>query len=161
MYSSPQARDAVIAEMSGLSAHELSTECLSAARRLTDAVRELPERAWDHEVRTAQGRIVPASEVLWMRCREVWVHAVDLDAGEGFADIPGDVLSALVDDVARSWSRRDETPEIRFDAGNREWGPGPVKVTGDLPELAAWVTGRGSFERLTIDGDPPSLPAWL
>lgn len=43
--------------------------------------RDLPDANWTHEVRTAQGRTVPASETVWMRTREVWVHAVDLDNG--------------------------------------------------------------------------------
>jgi maleylpyruvate isomerase len=42
---------------------------------------------------------VPASEVPWLRAREVCVHAVDLATGLAFADLPADFLTALCDDV--------------------------------------------------------------
>jgi maleylpyruvate isomerase len=161
MYSSTEARDDAIAETARLPADRLVADCQAAARRLAAAVRELPEPSWASEVRTAQGRTVPASEVLWMRCREVWVHAVDLDAGIGFADIPDDVLAALLDDVTRIWQRRGQTPEVRFTTGVRHWGEGRVTVTGGLPYLTAWVTGRSPADQLTADGPLPPLPAWL
>jgi maleylpyruvate isomerase len=166
MYPSTEARDAAIAETARLPADQLVADCRAAGQRLAAAVRELPEPAWATEVRTAQGRTVPASEVPWMRCREVWVHAVDLDAGDldagvGFADIPDDVLAALVEDVTRMWQRRGQTPEVRFTTGARDWGEGPVTVTGGLPHLTAWVTGRSPADQLTADGPLPPLPAWL
>jgi maleylpyruvate isomerase len=161
MYASPDARDAAIAETAKLPAADLIADCGAAAQRLTAAVRQLPEPAWTAEVRTAQDRTVPASEVPWMRCREVWVHTVDLDVGVGFGDIPDGVLTALMDDVTRTWQRRHQVPEVRFSTGTREWGAGPVTVTGDLPNLAAWVSGRSPADRLAVDGAPPSLPTWL
>lgn len=161
MYASAAARDAAIAETAQLPAAELVADYRAASQRFATAVRQLPERAWPAEVRTAQGRAVPAVEVPWMRCREVWMHAVDLCAGPGFADIPADVLGALVDDVTRTWHRRDQSPSVRFTTAARDWGTGPVTVTGDLPDLAAWVTGRSSADRLTATEPPPSLPAWL
>ncbi len=161
MYSSPEARDVAIAETAGLSDDRLVADCRSTVQRLAIAVRELPELAWAAEVRTAQGRVVPASAVPWMRCREVWVHAVDLDAGVDFADIPDDVLAAMVDDVTRMWKRRGQAPGVRFTSGTRAWGAGPVTVTGGLPHLAAWVTGRSSGAALIADGPTPPLPAWL
>jgi Mycothiol maleylpyruvate isomerase N-terminal domain len=60
----------------------------------------LPADAWTHEIVTAQGRSVPASEAPWMRSREVMVHAVDLDAGLTLADLPSDFLAALGTDIA-------------------------------------------------------------
>lgn len=161
MYASAGARDDGIAETGGLPAGALLAECQVAARRLVAAVHKMPELAWAVEVRTAQGRVVPASEVLWMRCREVWVHAVDLDAGSSFRDMPGDVLSALVGDVLRIWQRRDEAPEVTLTSGTGNWGAGPVTVAGELPDLAAWVTGRSPADRLTADGSLPSLSNWL
>ena len=161
MYASPQARDAAITQTAGLPDAELLADCRAAAQRLAAAVRELPEAAWASEVRTAQGRTVPASEVPWMRCREVWVHAVDLDAGVGFGDIPDDVLTALIDDITRTWHRREEMPDVRLTSGAREWGAGPVTVTGDLSGLTAWVSGRSSADGLTVDGTLPEMPRWL
>ena len=161
MYASPEARDAGIAETAGLPAAELRAEVLAATGRFAAAVRELPEEAWSAEVRTAQGRTVPASEVPWMRCREVWVHAIDLDAGVGWDEVPEEVLAALVDDVFRMWQRRGQTPGLTVFSGARTWGEGPVAVSGALPAVAGWVTGRSAGAGLEADGGLPGLPAWL
>jgi maleylpyruvate isomerase len=161
MYASPEARDAGIAEAAALPSGGLRGEVLAAAGRLADAVRQLPEKAWAAQVRTAQGRAVPASEVPWMRCREVWVHAVDLDAGIGFGDVPDDVLAALVGDVFRMWDRRGQAPGVTVFAGERTWGDGKVAVSGSLAAVAGWVTGRTSAAALETDDPLPELPAWL
>jgi maleylpyruvate isomerase len=161
MYASPEARDTAIADTARLPATELMASCRAAAQRLASAVRQLPETAWAAEIRTAQGRAVPASEVPWMRCREVWIHAIDLDAGAGFGDLPDDVLTAVLDDVIRTWERRNQMPEVRFTTGRNTWGTGPVTVSGDLPGLVAHVTGRRGPAGLTADGVIPPLPTWL
>jgi maleylpyruvate isomerase len=161
MYASTEAREQGIAEAAALPPAELRAEVLAATGRLAQAMRSLPDDAWSAEVRTAQGRTVPASEVPWMRSREVWVHAVDLDAGVGFADVPEDVLAALVDDVFRMWDRRDQVPDVAVFAGDREWGTGALAVAGPLPAVAAWLTGRSDGSGLEADGPLPTLAAWL
>jgi maleylpyruvate isomerase len=161
MYASPDAREAGITEAAALPPAQLRGEVLAATGRLATAMRELPDEAWTAQVRTAQGRMVPASEVPWMRCREVWVHAVDLDAGIGFADIPEDVLAALVDDVFRMWDRRDQVPDVAVFAGDREWGTGSLAVAGPLSEVTSWLTGRSTGAGLSADGPLPALAAWL
>ncbi len=161
MYPTSDARAAGIAEAAAYDPPRLRGEVLAATGRLAEAVHGLPEAAWTAEVRTAQGRPVPAAEVPWMRCREVYVHAVDLDAGIGFADVPEDVQAAMVDDVFRMWDRRDQGPDVVVFAGDREWGTGAVAVSGALPEVTAWVTGRSDGAALTADGALPELPAWL
>jgi maleylpyruvate isomerase len=161
MYASPEAREAGIAEAAQLGPAELRAEVLAATGRLAEAMRSVPADAWSAQVRTAQGRMVPAREVPWMRSREVWVHAVDLDAGVGFADVPEDVLAALVDDVFRMWDRRDQVPDVAVFAGDREWGTGALAVAGTLPAVAAWLTGRSDGAGLEADGPLPALAAWL
>jgi maleylpyruvate isomerase len=161
MYASPQARDAGIAELAGQPAAQLRGEVLAATERLATAVHGLPDAAWSAPVRTAQGREVPAAEVPWMRCREAWVQAVDLDAGVGFAEIPDGVLAALVDDVFTAWRRQDHEPAVTVSAGERTWGTGPVAVSGSLPATAAWLTGRSDGSDLGSDGPRPHLPRWL
>jgi maleylpyruvate isomerase len=161
MYASPEARDAGITEAAALAPPQLRAEVLAATRRLADAVAQMPGPAWSAEVRTAQGRTVPASQVPWMRCREAWVHAVDLDAGVGFGDIPADVQAALVDDVFRMWDARDQVPDVAVFAGDREWGTGSLAVAGPLPAVTAWLTGRSAGADLQADGPLPTLAAWL
>ena len=161
MYASPEAREKGIAEAATLSASALRGEVLAATGRLADAVQGLPDDAWSATVRTAQGREVPASEVPWMRCREVYVHAVDLDAGVGFADVADEVQAAMIDDVFRMWDRRDQVPDVVVFAGDREWGTGTVAVSGPLPAVTGWLTGRSRGEGLEADGGIPEVPAWL
>ena len=45
---------------------------------------------------------------------------------------------------------------------DRTWqgGPGAPTVTGTAADLAWWLTGRGSGEGLTSDGDLPGIEAW-
>lgn len=161
MYASTEARDAGIAEAAALPAEQLRAEVLDSTGRLAAVVREMTDADWRGQVRTAQGRTVPAAEVPWMRCREVWVHSVDLDAGVGFDEIPDDVQARLIDDVFSMWQRRDAVPDIAVFAGDREWGTGALAVAGPLPAVTAWLTGRSTGEDLTADGPLPKLPRWL
>ena len=159
MYASPETRDAALAASAATPAARLRADAEAASDRLTDAIETLPEHAWAAEVRTAQGRTVPASEVPWMRCREVWVHAVDLDAGSRFDDVPEDVLVALIEDAQRVWQRRDQSPPVLFTAGHRSWGAGSHIVSGMLPNLVARITGRAGS---TAGEDSHlELPLWL
>ena len=161
MYPSMAARDAEIARRAVLTPAELDAEVLDATRRLAEAVAGMPEEAWTAQVRTMQGRTVPASEVFWIRAREVWVHAVDLDAGVELADLPEDLLLALVDEVFQTWARQGAVPGVTVFAGGREWGSGGPAVAGPLPEVAGWVMGRTAGEGLRCDGPLPALPRWI
>ena len=161
MYSSGEARDADIARRAALPPAALDADVLAATRRFADAVAAMPEHAWSAEVRTRQGRAVPAVEVIWMRAREAWVHAVDLDAGVGFDDVPADVLVAVLDGVFNGWERAGTDPGVTVFAGDREWGAGGVAVSGPVPAVAGWVLGRTAGEGLRSDGPLPTLPPWM
>ncbi|MER7178569.1 maleylpyruvate isomerase family mycothiol-dependent enzyme [Streptomyces hyaluromycini] len=171
MYTSPDRRALEIEEGSRQSADELRADLLAAGQRLADGFAGLPDECWDATVRTARGREVLASEVPWMRVREVWVHTVDLDAGTGFGDVPREVCAGLVDDVAAAFhARTDFLPvELWAEDGGRTWLLGPagdaarVVVTGDLSSLAAYATGRPVPGLLYPTGGGPvsGLPEWL
>ena len=88
MYASPEQRNAEIAGGATLPAAELRALVADSAERLGRRSDALSPRPWQASVVTAQGRTVPATEIPWMRAREVAVHTVDLDAGVGFADLP-------------------------------------------------------------------------
>ena len=88
MYESMEQRGQEINEGATLSAAALRNLFDHTVARLDEKWRHLPESAWDAEVRTAQGRSVPASETVWMRTREVWIHAVDLVNGARFTSFP-------------------------------------------------------------------------
>lgn len=163
MYASPQQRDAGIAAGAARPAGELRDRVASSAAELAGDLAALPEPAWDARVITAQGVNRLAAEIPWMRDREVYVHAVDLAAGVGFADLPADFLGALLDDVTARRSALGTGPALDVaatDTGAR-WrvaGAGaPVNVSAPLAALAAWLTGRP----VPALRDAPALPPWL
>ena len=47
-----------------------------------------------------------------MRIREVWLHAVDLDAGAEVADVPDGVVDLLLDEVTATLSAADGCPAV-------------------------------------------------
>lgn len=137
MYASLQERDAGIERGTSMSLTHLRTWVQNSAEALGAAWDGLDERQWSTDVVTAQGRTVPASEIPWLRAREVCVHLVDLDVGYGFADLPEDFLQALRADVV---NKRGDVPDI----------------VAPLPEQLAWLTGRPHDQ-----ADAPELSPWL
>jgi maleylpyruvate isomerase len=164
MYPSVEARAAGIEQTAQQSPGELRADYAGASARLTAALAALPEQAWTAPIRTAQGRPVTAEEVPWMRCRENWVHTVDLAGKATFDHVPADVLAALVDDVLAMWARRGTSVELALLASGdgRRWGDrATVTATGPLPVLVAWLTGRTTADAIAFDGPVPDLPSWL
>lgn len=171
MYASPDQRTSEIEEGARRPPGELRAGLFEADGRLAEQLAALPDECWGATVRTARGREVPVSEVPWMRAREVWVHAVDLNVGTSFDDVPREVCAGLVDDVAAGFRARTDFPpvELRAEDSGRAWllgmpgGSDPVVVTGDLPSLAAHATGRPVPGPLypVGGGSVPGLPAWL
>ncbi|MFG2042898.1 maleylpyruvate isomerase family mycothiol-dependent enzyme [Dactylosporangium sp. NPDC048998] len=137
MYSSMDQRNADIESGARLSAAQLAAWMNASARNLAVAMDDLTTDQWRAEVVTAQGRTVSATEIPWLRAREVCVHAVDLGTGLAFADLPDGFLSALAVDIQ---AKR-----------------GLVGVPdGPLPEVVAYLTGRPH----TLAG-VPDLGPWL
>jgi maleylpyruvate isomerase len=137
MYASPDERAAGIERGARLSAAELDAWLCRSARDLDVAMTALTGAQWTREVVTAQGRTVPATEIAWLRAREICVHTVDLARGIGFGDLPEDFLTALVEDIT---AKRGTVPA--FD--------------GPLPDEAAWLAGRPH----STPG-APALGPWL
>ncbi|MGZ0153342.1 maleylpyruvate isomerase family mycothiol-dependent enzyme [Kribbella sp. WER1] len=143
MYPSADARNADIEKASSRPAEELRTWFDEACAVLRASMVSLTDDQWQTQVLTSRGAPIPASEVPWMRSREVMIHAVDLGAGVTFAHLPSDFLTRLCDDIRTS---RGDVPE----------------VDGPLPELAAYLSGRPYADVTTPAGAPAEpLPAWL
>jgi maleylpyruvate isomerase len=163
MYSSGEQRDADIAAGSALPAAGLRAWISSSAQALAADLDALPAAAWDAKVITAQGLTRPASEIPWMRDREVYIHAVDLAAGTTFADLPAGFLTALLDDVTARRSAKGGGPALAVAATDtgHTWdvaGTGaPVPVSAPLAGLAGYLTGRPAPALPSA----PGLPAWL
>ena len=119
MYASREQRNDEIESGSRLDPTTLRRLVRESAAGLGEDLAALSEESWLRDVVTAQGRTVPATEIPWLRAREVAIHAVDLGVGITFEDLPVDFVEELLVDVVR---RR---------AG-----------LGEGPSLAAWLTGR-------------------
>ncbi|PTR24746.1 maleylpyruvate isomerase [Rhodococcus sp. OK519] len=165
MYESVEQRAREIEEGATLSAGSLRKLFSERSAQLDEKWRTLPDAAWDSEVRTAQGRMVPASETAWMRNREVWLHAVDLGNGGRFEDFPEVVLDSLLDDIVAMWRRRGEGAGLILEVGDRRFvvvedGP-PVTdtVAGSLAAVVRWASGRGA--RGLAAGSELQPPRWL
>lgn len=139
MYGSPEERIAGIERGVTMTAADLTGWVRHSAAALDRSTGWLTKRQWQVEVATAQGRTVPATEIPWMRSRELMVHSVDLDRGVGFADLPADFLEALVDDICAKRGLNAAT-----------------LPTGPLPEVSAWLAGRPH-----VLADAPDLGPWL
>jgi maleylpyruvate isomerase len=168
MYADPRQRTAEIEVSAAQSGPVLRSEVATSARILEETLAELDDERWQSAVRTAQGRTVPATEVPWMRNREVWLHAVDLDAGATVADLPAGMVDLLLDDVAGSLSGKDACPSVLLapDDRDRTWQlgvPGEADTgstaTAPAAELAGWLTGR--IPGSSLPGELPPLPKWL
>ena len=170
MYPSAEARNVEIDFGATLPPEALRNLIEHSAIDLDVRWRDLPADRWWQRVRTAQGRDVPAAETVWMRTREVWLHAVDLDSGARVDQIPAAVGKRLIDDVHRVWSARLDrgVPTLVASDSATRWAPsgaGPT-VTGPLAALTGWATGRWSVATSAellewSDGRPEPAPRWI
>jgi maleylpyruvate isomerase len=166
MYESTEQRNQEIKEGATLSAAALRNLFHHTVARLDEKWRHLPPSAWDAEVRTAQGRTVPASETVWMRTREVWIHAVDLANGARFTSFPNTVLESLLTDIVGTWQRKGVGGELVIEVtgaapvivGDRVIDPRVVR--GPLAGVVRWAAGRGTIG-MSANITVPPPPPWL
>jgi maleylpyruvate isomerase len=167
MYASPEARSADIEASAAHPIDQLRAELISTADELDATFAGLDLLAWRATVRNAQGRDIAAAELPWMRVREVWLHAVDLDAGARMEDVPGAVVDALLDDVTRALSAKDDCPaaELAPTDRDRTWPlglGGGTTIHGTAAGLLGWLTGRATGAGLlAMQGELPTVPRWL
>ncbi|WP_217240190.1 maleylpyruvate isomerase family mycothiol-dependent enzyme [Streptomyces sp. AC555_RSS877] len=170
MYTSPDQRVTDIETGAGRPLAEQQADVRESAAHFRKAADALSADAWSATVVSGQGREIPASEVPWLRAREVWIHLVDLRVGVGVDALPPDFAWALVRDVAGWMSARVE-PGIGAELVVEGHGtvvlgtpvPG-LTVTGPPYALAAWLTGRGGTQELRelrVTGELPDIPRWL
>jgi maleylpyruvate isomerase len=168
MYASNEQRTADIEAGAAAPAASLRAAVAWTAEALWADLDEMPDGAWSARVITAQGLTRHASEIPWMRTREVYVHAVDLDVGISFPDLPASFLTALLDDIVSQRSSVGTSPALDLTAldTRASWqvtgnGPGAC-VDAPLATLAEWLSGRPVAGLTDDSGQPvPDLPAWL
>lgn len=169
MYTSRADRDADIEEGAKRPAQLLIEDLRASCGRFTAAAAGLSESDWRTEVVGSRDRALPGHEVPWLRVQEVWIHLVDLDVGVEITDLPAEVVEAVLEKVIWTLADRPDVPPLDITAdlptGRRNWrlnadGPdAPAQVNGSGADVLAWLTGRGDGTGIT--GDLPELPAWL
>ncbi|TFD29060.1 maleylpyruvate isomerase family mycothiol-dependent enzyme [Cryobacterium cryoconiti] len=165
MYASPEARNAEVAAGSILRPDALRRSWADSAADLDLRWQSLPADRWCAPVRNGQGAAIPLRDSIWMRARELWIHAVDLGHGAGFESLPGEVLTRLLGDIVGAWTARGDA-DYRLtatDSAHESYGSADAAehVTGSLADLAAWAAGRGSGGVVSSTGEPSAAPRWL
>jgi len=170
MYPNDAARDRAIAEQSRLTWCELSKTFMQSAARFAHEVEEMPPDAWSRTVRTRTGRTVPADQILWLRAREVWIHAVDLASTTTIDSLPKDFAMVLVEEVTTALRGRPDVPALRLEPADAAtgWTVGADEpsdlVSGPVNWLLAWLIGRSDGTGLswyTPSRKPLAMPPWL
>lgn len=169
MYSSWDARNAEIDHGAALSPEALRDLYKDSAGQLDDEWRTTPPEAWEHQVKTAQGRTVPASETVWMRTRETWIHAVDLDNGASFDPIPANVLKRVLQEITGAWKSRGEDKDLLLKVSDSstvtEFGDldsaNPEIIAGTLADITAFASGRSNKGITSSKQEKPAAPRWL
>ncbi len=166
MYESAAQRNREILDGATLRPATLRNLFTHTAARLDEKWRTLPEPARSAIVRTAAGRLVPASEVAWMRSREIWVHGVDLANGGQFGDFPEPFLKSLLSDIVTGWRRKELGAGLVLEVS----GCAPLAIQpdsvptatmrGTLPALVRWAAGRGAVG-VSCEGARQAPPHWL
>ncbi len=161
MYPSPGARDAAIEELAAADPGTVRARMLAAGQVFAEAARRLPAEAWAGGFRRAAGTgaVLPATEVVAMRHREVEIHHVDLAIGYGPRDWSASFAESAVDAL------RPRAPGVTLLATDlgRAWHAEPAEATvnGTAADLVWWLSGRGSAQGLTSNGGTlPQIEEW-
>ncbi len=173
MYESSESRNSEIENGADLPAAELRALYRETTTALDAAWRKLSDKAWHSKVRMMTGPEFPATTTVWLRTREVWLHAVDLDSGASFDDFPPAFVERLLGNVLSAWRARQTAEDLpNFVLTPTDRGapkgvgaldaPDAVILKGTAVDLARWATGRGFFGVTNADGRPaPPAPRWI
>ncbi|TQI65327.1 maleylpyruvate isomerase [Bosea sp. AK1] len=158
MYPSERARLDEVENGSTLPTRALRGLFRHAAVHLDVEWRDLSGPAWDAELALPDGRLITARDTGWIRAREIWLRAVDLDAGGSFLDMPAAFVDRLLEETPAG---RNGAPFVLWPTDRTaplKLGDGKITISGRAADLARWVTGRGA-RRLLHDQPLPPMAA--
>jgi len=169
MYESVQIRNDEISMGATLSPIALRNLYDHSAVHLSVEWRDLLDESWSYTVTTIQGRDIPVSETVWTRTREVWIHAVDLDNGASFRDIPSSILVRLLRDITGAWKVRGSDTNLvlrvtdapKLESFGDVSAVAPIIITGSLADVTQWAAGRGVTGVISTGETPQDPPAWI
>lgn len=174
MFASRAARDQEIDDEASNDRDAVLADVSASSQELDAAWDGLSEEAWGGRFTNGRGDSVPLAGTVWGRAREVWVHLVDLNTGSTFEDVPPKVNESVMREVWRSWEAAGTSDGLAVSTqtadgkplalGSTE-RPGTVLVSGSLPDVVGWATGRyAGGPTATVSGTPaplPEAPHWL
>lgn len=128
-----------------LPAHALRHLVTHSAVQLRVAFRDRTD--WAGFAAAAGGTQIRRADLPWLRARNVWLHAVDLNAGASFRELPQDVLVRLIADAMRRSA-------LAAGVGPQALARGLGSHHDLLVSLARSATGRDEQE----NDEPPFLP---
>jgi maleylpyruvate isomerase len=162
MYESAAARSADIERDAGRPRDIQLADIRATAADLHTALGAVDDAAWSSTLRLISGREITGAEIPWLRVKEVWLHAVDI--GADIADLPPDLVDAVLRDVSAFFGARDDTPALRLIAADSgaEYAVhgGGAQVSGPAAALLAWLTGRADGSDLRGSAPLPAIPRW-
>jgi maleylpyruvate isomerase len=142
-YASADAREAGIEQGAGQNAAALMADLADSAMALRTVARQLPDEAWQFQVRMLDSEPFPAALLLTRRLVEVELHHCDLGSGYGPADWPAAFAALDLPEPMRSQradrlSRPQPAPEAEARSAPRS--PAPWKPGRPLP--GSWLKPR-------------------
>lgn len=120
--------------------------------------RDLDSAAWDRSAPGPDGQWPTPRACVGFRARDIWLAAIDLGNGGRFADLPADLLDAILKEGRQSVLpcdialRPDDRPRGVATEDRRP------AATGRAADLARWLTGRGVQEASLPPAAPKLLP---
>jgi maleylpyruvate isomerase len=140
-YASADAREAGIEQGAGQNAAALMTDLADSAMALRTVARQLPDEAWQFQVRMLDSEPFPAALLLTRRLVEVELHHCDLGSGYGPADWPAAFAAMDLPEPMRSQrADRLSRPQPAPEAAAKPRPPAPWKPGRPLP--GSWIKPR-------------------
>jgi maleylpyruvate isomerase len=141
----PTARNEAIEIGAERSAAVLAQHVRSSAAEFEALLPQVSNEAWSAGTVRGVTREWPATNLPWMRWREVETHTVDLDLGVEFNDLSTDYLRAELELAKQRFATQlPEGSTVTVD-GVVEHGtadPSGRTFGGDLATIVAWAVGR-------------------
>lgn len=144
----PEAQNEDVNFGATLPRHALRYLFAHSAVHLNVEWRELMSAGWKTAIASVDGEIVPIGATPWMRSIKVWLASVDLDNGASFFDFPPELLQRIiVERVKQLGAERKVATTLHVESAEATivfGGGAALQLSGLRPDLAAWLSGRGS-----------------
>jgi len=135
-YASAEARQADIDQGAAMTAKDLADDLAASAMALRTVARQLPDEAWQVQLRILDSVPFPAAQILTRRLVELELHHCDLGAGYGPADWPAAFAAMELAEPMRS-QRQDRLGYAPSAATTGDRPPAPWRPGQRLP--GSWI----------------------